>query len=147
MLFFRAASRPSRVHPLFELVEQGRVVIALSPDVLSKIRDVLTRPKLVARYPALTTQAVDAFVAEYLRLAKWIDNVPEHYTLLRDPKDSKYLDLAIEANVPYVVTADLDLLDLMDPGSLAGQDFRCRFPTVQIVTPATFLAIVAAASP
>jgi predicted nucleic acid-binding protein len=86
-------------------------------------------------------------LARYTRLANWIDNVPEHYVLVRDPKDSKYLNLAIEAKSPYVVTADLDLLDLMDPASAAGQDFRNRYPTVQVVTPSAFLAIVSATSP
>lgn len=147
MLFFRAASRPSRVHSLFEVVDQGRVVIALGPDVLAEIRDVLTRPKLIARYPALTSQAVDAFLAQRLSLARWINDIPEHYTLVRDPKDSKYLNLAIEANAPYVVTTDLDLLDLMTPASAAGQDFRSRYGAIEIVDPPTFLAIVAAASP
>lgn len=147
MLFFRAALRPGNIHPLFDLVDQGRVEIALSPDVLAEVRDVLTRPKLTAKYPALTTQAVDAFLAQYLRLARWIDSVPEHYTLLRDPKDSKYLNLAIEASAPYVVSDDNDLLDLMAPKSAAGQDFRNRYSAIEIVSPGEFLAIVGAASP
>ena len=135
------------MHPLFQLVNQGRVEIALSPDVLAEVRDVLKRPKLIAKYPALTPQAVDAFLAQYLRLAKWIDNVPEHYVLMRDPKDSKYLNLAIEASAPYVVTDDKDLLDLMDPQSTAGIDFRTRFPEVEIVTPAAFAALIAKTVP
>lgn len=147
MLFFRAASRPRRVQRLFDLVDQDRVVLLLSSEVLVEIRDVRTRPKLVAKYPALTQQAVDNFLGHYLRLANWIDDVPEHFVLVRDPKDSKYLNLAIEANAPYVVTDDLDMLDLMEPTSAAGQDFCSRYPSVQIVTPATFQAIVAAASP
>jgi hypothetical protein len=76
MLFFRAASRPSRVQSHFELVDQGRVVLALGSDVLAEIRDVLKRPKLVVKYPALTSPAVDAFLAQYLRLAKWVENAP-----------------------------------------------------------------------
>ena len=146
MLFFRAASRPHRVQPLFELVDQGRVTICLSADVSAEIRDVLTRPKLLAKYPALTTEAVDSLLAHYTRLAHWIGAVPEHYVLTRDPKDSKYLNLAIEAKAPYVVTADLDLLDLTRPNSPAGQDFRGRYPAVQVLTPSEFLAIVSAAS-
>src|SRR5688572_20920385 len=115
MLFFRAASRPHRVQPLFELVDNGRVTICLSTDVLAEIRDVLTRPRLLTKYPTLTRQAVDNFLAHYARLANWTENVPEHYVLIRDPKDSKYLNLAIETNTPYVVTDDHDLLELMEP--------------------------------
>jgi len=147
MLFFRAAARPRLARPLFDFVHGGQVTLCLGPDVLAEIRDVLTRPKLVAKYPALTKQAVDAFLAQHLRMATWINDVPEHYVLARDPDDSIYLNLAITAAAPYVVTTDLDLLDLMDPQSAAGIDFRNRFPTVQVVTPLQFEAVVQKATP
>jgi putative PIN family toxin of toxin-antitoxin system len=147
MLFFRAASRPHRVQLLFEFIDHGQVEICLSADVLDEIRDVLTRPKLLAKYPALTRQAVDSFLARYVAPAKWINNIPEHYVVARDPKDSKYVNLAIEAGSSYLVTTDLDLLDLMEPMSAAGQDFRSRFAGLQIVTPPVFQAVVAQSSP
>ena len=147
MLFFRAAARPRLARPLFDFVHDGRVTLCLGPDVLAEIRDVLTRPKLVAKYPALTKQAIDAFLAQHLRLATWIHDVPEHYVLARDPADSKYLNLAITAGAPHVVTDDLDLLDLMDPPSTAGIDFRNRFPGVEIVTPTAFEALIAKTAP
>jgi putative PIN family toxin of toxin-antitoxin system len=147
MLFVRAASRPHRVHTLFDLVDQGHVQLVLSPEVLAEIRDVLTRPKLVAKFPALTQPAVDAFLAKYMRAARWVTNVQEHYVLQRDPKDSKYLNLAIEGQLTYVVSDDLDLLDLMESSSTAGQDFRGRFPNIRIVRPRDFAAIVSPASP
>ena len=147
MLFFRAVSRPDRVRPLFEFVQSGAVTLCLSPDVLAEIRGVLTRPKLLAKYSALTPQAVDAFLAHYLRSAKWISEVPEHYVLARDPKDSKYLNLAITAMAPHLVTDDRDLLDLMKPQSTVGIDFRNRFPGVQILTPAAFESAVGSALP
>jgi putative PIN family toxin of toxin-antitoxin system len=142
MLFFRAAIRPKGTGPLFDLVHAGQVTLCLSPDVLIEVRDVLSRPKLVAKYPALTAEAVDAFLAQQLRVAKWVSSVPEHYVLDRDPKDSKYLNLAITASSPYVATTDRDLLDLMEPTSVEGRDFRHRFPAVQIVRPATFEAAI-----
>jgi predicted nucleic acid-binding protein len=73
--------------------------------------------------------------------------VPQHYVVTRDPDDSKYVNLAITAVAPYIVTDDFDLLDLMDPQSAAGIDFQARFPHVQIVTPLAFEAIIAKASP
>ncbi len=75
-------------------------------------------------------------------MATWINEVPEHYLLARDPKDSKYLNLAITAQASYLVTDDLDLLELMEPGSPVGQDFRARFPSLQIVTLTAFEVIV-----
>jgi hypothetical protein len=50
MLFFRAAARPRLARPLFDFVHGGQVTLCLSPDVLAEIRDVLTRPKLIAKY-------------------------------------------------------------------------------------------------
>jgi putative PIN family toxin of toxin-antitoxin system len=147
MLFFRAAARPRLARPLFDLVYSGQVTLCFGPDVLAEIRDVLTRPKLTAKYPALTKQAVDAFLAQHLRMATWISDVPEHYVLARDPDDSKYLNLAITAGAPYVVTSDLDLLDLMDPQSAAGTAFRTRFPQVEIISPAAFEALVGKSTP
>lgn len=142
MLFFRAAARPRLARPLFYFVQNGQVTLCLGSDILEEIRGVLTRPKLKAKFPALTTEAVDAFLAQQLRLATWVSDVPEHYILARDPDDSKYVNLAITAGATYLVTTDFDLLDLMEPQSTAGIDFRSRFPGIQIVTPAAFEALI-----
>jgi putative PIN family toxin of toxin-antitoxin system len=142
MLFFSAAARPSRIQMLFELVKSRTVSLCLSPDVLAEIRDVLTRPKLMRKYPALTKDAVDAFLSDHLRAVRWFNDVTEQFILKRDPKDSKYLNLAIAARAPFIVTLDRDLLDLMNPQSTEGQDFRTRYPDIQILIPAAFLAAI-----
>ena len=108
-------------------MERQAVTLCLSAEVLAEIRDVLTRPKLIAKYPDLTTDAVDAFLARHLRAARWLNNVPERFVLQRDPKDSKYLNLAIAAAATYVVTLDRDLLELAHPDNAEGNDFRARF--------------------
>ena len=142
MLFFRSESACAN-SPVFDLVQNGSVTLCFRAEVLAEIRDVLTRPKLVAKYPALTPEAVDEFIAKYLRAAHWVDNPPEHFLLSRDPKDSKYLSLAIEAGAPFLVTTDLDLLELMRSDSAEAQVFRRRFPSLQILTPAQFESAVA----
>ncbi len=144
MLFFSAVARARRDRLLFDLVEQKKVTLCLSPEVLDEIREVLARPKLRAKYPALTPEAVDAFLAQHLRLARWLEEVPEQFVLRRDPKDSKYVNLAIAAAATYVVTRDRDLLDLADPQSIEEQEFRRRFPGIQILEPAAFEAALAA---
>jgi putative PIN family toxin of toxin-antitoxin system len=144
MLFFRAAARPRQARPLFDFVKRQAVTVCFSADVLAEIRDVLTRPKLQTKYPALTTEAVDAFLAEQLRTARWVDEVPEQFVLKRDPKDSKYLNLAIAAGAPWIVSLDRDLLDLMNQDSAEGQEFRRRFPGIRIVEPREFEAVISA---
>lgn len=142
MLFLRAASRPQRVRREFELVREGAIRLCLSPPVLTEIRDVLTRPELVRKFPALTAHAVDFFLTDYLRLAEWFHNVPEVFHLVRDPKDSKYINLAAAANARYLVTTDNDLLDLTRSPTPEGKEFIRRFPNLLICDPRNFLTEV-----
>lgn len=139
MLFFRAVARPQRTYTTFRLVEDALVTLCLSPEVLAEIRDVLTRPEHRNKFPALTPMAVDAFLARYLRGANWFPKVAEVYTVQRDPKDSKYVNLALAAEAPYLVTTDHDLLDLMNPATPEGRDFVERFPTLRVLDPVAFL--------
>ena len=51
MLFLQAVLRPHRTHGTFRVARSGLVQLCVSHDVLSEIRDVLTRPKLMAKFP------------------------------------------------------------------------------------------------
>ena len=58
--------------------------------------------------------------------------ITESVGACRDPKDDKFLELAVSGRADYLVTGDLDLL-VLDP-----------FRGVRILTPADFLAAVGA---
>lgn len=139
MLFFRAAARPQRTFTTFRLVEESVVTLCMSPEVLAEIRDVLSRPEHRTKFPALTPKAVDAFLARYLRAANWFPSVPETYAVQRDPKDSKYVNLALAAEAPYLVTTDRDLLDLMQIATKEGREFMQKFSRLKILNPVAFL--------
>lgn len=139
MLFFRAAARPERVSSIFRLVDDAVITLCMSPEILAEIRDVLNRPEHRVRFPALTSQAVDEFLARYLRTARWFAQVPTAYNLRRDPKDSKYVDLAVHTEAPYLITFDRDLLDLKDTATKEGTEFIHQFPKLRILDPVAFL--------
>jgi len=141
MLFFRAAARPQRIYSTFRLVEEARVTLCMSAEVLAEVRDVLNRPEHYAKFPALTPKTVDAFLSRYLRDVSWFPLVPHLYTVERDPKDSKYVNLAIAANAPYLVTTDLDLLDLMKSDTPDGREFVRRFPRLKILVRTPFFRL------
>jgi hypothetical protein len=67
-----------------------------------------------------------------------LNEVPEAFPLERDPKDEPYLDLAIAAGADYLVSRDLDLLDLMKDGV-----FQARYPNLTILDPTAFLQAIA----
>ena len=120
MLFFQAASRPSRVHGTFRAILDGRVTLCLSAEVLSEIRDVLTRPEHRVRFPALTPQLVDAFLSQYLPGMRWVADVPPAFDVPRNPKDNPYVNLAVAAAHKYLVTWNHRHLGYLDAAGHAG---------------------------
>ena len=63
---------------------------------------------------------------------------PNAYSLPRDPKDERYLNVAIASNAEFLVSRDLDLLDLMKDTA-----FRQQFPSLVILDPVAFLKVMA----
>ncbi len=117
----------------------GDVELCLSLAVLSEIQDVLARPKTLKKFPSLTPDVVKLFMRSIGRFAVTIPDPPKVLSLPRDPKDEKYLNLAIAANAEYLVSRDNDLLSLMNPDDPAGIAFRTACPTLRILEPAEFL--------
>jgi putative PIN family toxin of toxin-antitoxin system len=138
MVFLQGAGRPAGpARACFHLVEEGRVTLLVSPEILAEIRDVLTRPKILRKFPLLWAEWVEAFVRNVESKAVLLAEVPRAFTLERDRKDEPYLNLALAAGAHYLVSRDLDLLDLM-----ADDNFRQRYPDLNILDPPAFLQAV-----
>lgn len=118
MLFLQAAARPSGpAAALLELVEIGELELFVSEACLEEIRDVLNRPSLQRKFPLLTSSIVNDFLDRIRLNSVLLTDVPSVFVLERDPKDAKYVDLAIGAKADFLVTRDNDLLDLRKSGS------------------------------
>jgi|SRR5665213_286354 len=143
MIFLQAAANPARVHSTMRLVESGKVQLHVSQDVLAEVRDVLSRPRHREKFPALTPENVSEFLEYVARHSRLIDSVPDVYTVASDPKDSRYVNLAIAAGATHLVSWDRHLLGLMNLTTAEGADFRNRFPNLQVVNPEDFVAMVA----
>jgi len=138
VLLQAAVSHKGPAHACKALLDAGRVVLFLSPAVLTEIADVLNRPKLRQKFKALTPERAEAFLRDLTEKAACLEQVPAHFSYPRDPDDEPYLSLAITASARYLVTWDNDLLDLMADNP-AGADFQKRFPGLVILTPVAFL--------
>jgi putative PIN family toxin of toxin-antitoxin system len=98
MVFLQGAGRPaSPARACFRLVDEGRVTLCLSADVLGEVRDVLTRPKVKRKFPALSPDWVEEFIQNAESKAVMVSEVPKAFSLERDPKDEPYLNLAVAA--------------------------------------------------
>jgi putative PIN family toxin of toxin-antitoxin system len=135
VILLQAAGRPSGpAAACLQAVRDGRLELVISPDILAEVRDVLTRPKTLRKFPALTPEAVDAFLADLASHATTLASVPKVFSLPRDPKDEPYIDLAVAAQARYLVSRDNDLLDLMNDAA-----FRQQFPDLTVIDPVALL--------
>ena len=99
-------------------------VILLSPATAQEVKDVLARPKF-DRY--LSTETRNRFLAALLRKATFLEP-EESIQACRDPKDDKFLEIAVAGQAMYLITGDDDLL-VLHP-----------FRGISIVTASEFLA-------
>ncbi len=140
MIFLQAAVRPDRVHGTIRLVEDGAVTLHVSRAVATEVQDVLTRPKLRTKFPALTPERVGRFLDALFSRARFVADVPAAFPLPRDPKGEPYLDLAVAARRCHLVTwNDRHLTYLMRRDTPDGVEFGARFPDVRIVNPPEFV--------
>ncbi len=98
----------------------------VSQETFGELQHVLSR--FVAR-KKFTTLEMDEVLATYLAVGKWV-NIITHIERCRDPKDDKFLSLALNGEADYLVTGDQDLLVLKKIGR------------TKIVTPKDFIAVM-----
>jgi putative PIN family toxin of toxin-antitoxin system len=141
VILLQAAGRPGGpAAACLQAVRDGRIELFVSPDILAEVRDVLSRPKTLRKFPALTAEAVDGFLADLASHATTLAAVPKVFPLPRDPKDEPYLDLAVAAQARYLVSRDNDLLELMGDAA-----FRQQFPDLTVIDPVALLRELAPA--
>jgi putative PIN family toxin of toxin-antitoxin system len=141
MVFLQgAARRESPSAACLLLAELGVVELCVSNEILSEVWDVLTRPSIQQRFPALTEALVDKFLTALGKHSVLISPVPRLFMYERDPKDEPYINLAIAAGASYLVSRDGDILDLGAHESPDGARVRSHIPDLQILDPVSFLA-------
>jgi putative PIN family toxin of toxin-antitoxin system len=114
------ASAPGKVFDRVQLID----TILFSEATFKELQAVLNRPKFT-RY--LDGARRDRFLT-HLRASGSFVNVRQMVQICRDPKDDKFLDVAVNGGAELIVTGDNDLL-VLHP-----------FEGVEIVTPAAYLA-------
>ena len=99
---------------VFDAALDGRIELITSPALLAELASVLARPRL-RRY--LSIDEAERFVADLAGVTSLtVDPPPPHPAVCRDPADDYLVALAHSANADAVVTGDLDLLSLEEPG-------------------------------
>jgi uncharacterized protein len=106
---------------VFAALHAGEIIV--SADVVAELNDVLGREKF-RRY--VTEEERERFLRSLLREVGLIE-IEQMIRACRDPKDDKFLELAVNGDADCIVSGDEDLLSL-DP-----------FRDIPILTPEKFL--------
>lgn len=125
-----------------ETFESGAVELLVSEEVPREIADVLSRPKLQAKFSLLTTERAEKLLQTLRQKATLINDVPQSFSYSRDPKDEKYINLAAFAKADFIVSRDNDLLDLMTDFTGEAKAFRRKFRPLKVIEPREFLQII-----
>jgi len=102
-------------------LREGKILLSFA--ALAELYEVLSR-KQFRRY--VDEQDIRSFLAALTREAQWV-GVDVQITACRDPKDNKFLELAVSGHATHIVTGDSDLFAL-NP-----------FQGIQILPPQSFL--------
>lgn len=125
----RALIRPQgTVGPVLLRLRQGDYTLLYSGSLLEELADVLNRPRIRDKY-RLTNNDIQTVLA--LILLRGQEVTPDQtITICRDPKDNKFLEVAVAGRADVIVTGDDDLL-VLHP-----------FAGIPVVSPSTFLQIL-----
>ena len=128
-ILVRALLKPEgSVGPVVGFLREGRYVFLYSEATLNELIDVLSRPRMVNKY-GLTAAEVDSLCALVIRRGELV--APDRtITTCRDPKDNKFLEVAVAGRADVIVTGDEDL-EVLDP-----------FEGIPLIQPAKFLHLL-----
>jgi predicted nucleic acid-binding protein/ribosomal protein S21 len=140
MVYLQAAAQAAGpAAACLQAARAGRLELVTSPEIITEVRDVLTRPKTLRKFPALTSDAVEVFLQDVIRHAVLVSGAPMIFRhegapevfqgeLTRvvlvpgapmvfryegDPKDEPYVNLALALGAVYLASWDRDSFDLI----------------------------------
>jgi uncharacterized protein len=123
----QASKRGHPFAPILESWVRGRLVWAVSTDILLEYQEVILRQSGAARWHLFATlMDVVAVTGRNLLL---VNPTFRFRVISSDPDDNKFCDCAITAGADYIVTDDSDFAPLADSGYKP-----------KPITPATFIA-------
>ena len=123
---------------ILEFCDRRMVIAMVSRVVLAEYRNILNDPEVVAKYPSFSAMKVEAQLARLAYIGDMIRNTRVRFEFPRDPKDAKFVELAIAGEAAAIITGDRDLLALPTGRDETAKRFRQRLPSTVVVRPDVF---------
>ena len=123
----------STVGPVLLRLRNGEYTLLYALPLLEELVDVLNRPRIRRKY-RLADQDIQTVLSLILLRGEAV--IPqERITACRDPKDNKFLEVAVAGKADVIVSGDRDLL-VLHP-----------FAGIPILAPVAFLKVLDAGEP
>jgi putative PIN family toxin of toxin-antitoxin system len=141
-VFLQALGNPrGAAGACLEAVWDRRVQLLVDRALLDELSDVASRPELARKLRILTSR-FHRLMEQLKNIAVLVHDVPESFSLPRDPSDAHYVNLALVTGAFLVVSRDKDLLDLMASDSADGLALRALHPSFRVLSPPDFLKLL-----
>lgn len=128
-IWVRALIKPlGTVGPVLRRLQAGGYQVLYSTALLDEFVDVASRPRIRDKYHVTADDV--ALVVRALLLRGELVHPTRSITACRDPKDNKFLEVAVAGRADVIVSGDDDLL-VLSP-----------FEGIPVITPARFLALL-----
>ncbi|VVB93966.1 PIN domain protein [uncultured archaeon] len=88
-------------------------ILFISKDILSELRDVISRDKF-----GYTDEEVNTFVEAIISFSDVVNPGIEIDAIKADPDDNKILECAVASGASYIVSGDKHLLELKEYGKI-----------------------------
>lgn len=107
---------------LIERAVEGKLQIYITSEIITEIRDVLSRDKF-----GFSPEYIQSIIGEIEAISVFVIPKKKHTVVNRDIDDNIIIDCAVEGRVDYIITGDSDLLSLK------------QYKNIIIINPAEFL--------
>jgi putative PIN family toxin of toxin-antitoxin system len=132
-------SESSASQKIVDALKARKAVPLISPPVMAEYRTVLLHPAIVARFAHLSLRRVELALHRFRYIGDEYRTDRVKFEFPRDPRDAKFIELAIVAAATHIITLDLDLLSLPTARTDTGKRFRQRLPRVATLPPGEFI--------
>lgn len=113
--------------------EHRLVVPLLSKPVIDEYRAVLGDKKVIERFPEITPELCEVIVRRLRYIGDYMRVPRIEFEYRRDPRDQKFIELAIALKASHILSYDRDLLTLPFSRGDAGGRFRQRLAGTEIL--------------
>ena len=122
----KPGSNPAKI---ISLINDNKITLLLSDDIISEIAGVLLYPKIMKRH-GQSVEYIKSFIEKMRSAAIITKGKLKIDAVKNDPSDNKYLSCALEGRADFIISGDRHL-----------KDFK-SYKNIAIVDPGTFLATI-----